>query len=180
EIANDLEINADFDSAYIRMHRRLRSSREALDPEVTCNFFKSSVFERTLDVCAERLDERFVAIRSIEQRFNVLWRFGTVGDGISARELATELQLTLLLRLYSTIPVGVASAERAFSRMSFIKNKFRSTTSQERLNGLSLIAIENDVANSLSYGDLLRDFAEKKARRIPIGVQLTDHAVDYS
>ncbi|KAF4730956.1 hypothetical protein FOZ63_025049, partial [Perkinsus olseni] len=79
EIANDLEINADFDSAYIRMHRRLRSSREALDPEVTCNFFKSSVFERTLDVCAERSDERFVAIRSIEQRFNVLWRFGTVG-----------------------------------------------------------------------------------------------------
>ncbi|KAF4678885.1 hypothetical protein FOZ60_015943 [Perkinsus olseni] len=176
EIANDLEINADLDSASIRMHRRL--------------------------------NERFVAIRSIEQRFNVPWRFGSVGvseieqamashygqDGINARELATELQvaqegidgeeisvdgstcplrllnvlkrdglcgafsqLTLLLRLYLSIPVGVASAERAFSRMSFIKNKFRSTTSQERLNGLSLIAIENDVANSLSYGDLLRD-----------------------
>ncbi|KAF4738041.1 hypothetical protein FOZ62_017764, partial [Perkinsus olseni] len=90
EIANDLEINADFDSASIRMHRRLSSSREALDPEVTCNFFKSSVFERTLDNSDSTFLGAFgsVGVSEIEQA--MASHYGQ--DGINARELATELQ----------------------------------------------------------------------------------------
>ncbi|KAF4681162.1 hypothetical protein FOZ60_012478 [Perkinsus olseni] len=89
-------------------------------------------------------------------------------------------QLSLLLRLFLTIPVGVASGERAFSCLNLVRNKFRATTGQDRLNGLSLISIENEVASSLDYDDLIEDFAARKARRIPIVALLTDHEPDDS
>lgn len=38
--------------------------------------------------------------------------------------------------------------------------------SQERLNGLALISIENDVASKLNYSDLLSAFASAKARKV--------------
>ncbi|KAL6535284.1 hypothetical protein OROMI_026658 [Orobanche minor] len=47
-------------------------------------------------------------------------------------------------RILLTIPVTVASAERSFSKLKLLKSYMRSM-SQERLNGLALIAIENDI-----------------------------------
>ncbi|CAL5213873.1 unnamed protein product [Lathyrus oleraceus] len=37
--------------------------------------------------------------------------------------------------------------------------------SQERLNGLALIAIENDILETIKYEDLVDDFASKNVRR---------------
>lgn len=37
---------------------------------------------------------------------------------------------------------------------------------QERLNGLALIAIENDLLETIQYEDLVDEFASKSARRI--------------
>ncbi|GKC57150.1 zinc finger MYM-type protein 1, partial [Tanacetum coccineum] len=48
-------------------------------------------------------------------------------------------------RVLLTIPVTVASAERSFSKLKLLKSYLRSTLSQERLNGLALIATENDI-----------------------------------
>nr|GEY93476.1 zinc finger MYM-type protein 1 [Tanacetum cinerariifolium] len=48
-------------------------------------------------------------------------------------------------RVLLTIPVTVASAERSFSKLKLIKSYLQSSMSQERLNGLALIAIENDM-----------------------------------
>jgi len=39
-----------------------------------------------------------------------------------------------------TIPMTVASAERSFSKLKLLKSYLRSTMSQEKLNGLALIA----------------------------------------
>ncbi|KAG6920443.1 hypothetical protein G0U57_019127, partial [Chelydra serpentina] len=65
-----------------------------------------------------------------------------------------------------TIPVSVASGERSFSKLKLIKNDLRSTMSQERLTGLAILAIEQDITLSLSYDDIITDFAAKKARKI--------------
>ncbi|XP_050876335.1 uncharacterized protein LOC127080045 [Lathyrus oleraceus] len=45
-------------------------------------------------------------------------------------------------RILLTIPVTVASAERSFSKLKLLKTYLRSTMSHERLNGLTLIAVE--------------------------------------
>ncbi|KAL6561543.1 hypothetical protein OROMI_017144 [Orobanche minor] len=71
-------------------------------------------------------------------------------------------------RIFLTIPVTVASAERSFSKLKLVKSYLRSTMSQERLNGLAMIAIENDMAEKVSYNDLIDDFASKNARRVAL------------
>lgn len=75
---------------------------------------------------------------------------------------------TIALRIFATIPVTVATAERSFSRLKLIKTYLRSTMAQERLNGLAILSIEHDIAAGLDYSDLIRDFSSKKARRVPL------------
>ena len=49
------------------------------------------------------------------------------------------------------LTILVASAERSFSKLKLLKSYLRSTMTQERLNGLATIAIENDVLEKIKY-----------------------------
>ncbi|ESQ33345.1 hypothetical protein EUTSA_v10009558mg [Eutrema salsugineum] len=69
-------------------------------------------------------------------------------------------------RIMMTIPVSVASAERSFSKLKLIKSYLRSSMSQERLNGLSILSIERRMAEKLDYTCLMNEFAGRNARRI--------------
>ena len=51
--------------------------------------------------------------------------------------------LRLLYKIAMTLPVTTASVERGFSKLSYIKNKLRSTMHQERLESLMLASVEN-------------------------------------
>ena len=73
--------------------------------------------------------------------------------------------LTTICMLFITLPVTVASAERSFSKLKIIKNYLRSTTGQDRLDELAMIAIENEEARELDLDNLINAFAEKNARR---------------
>lgn len=66
-------------------------------------------------------------------------------------------------RILLTISVTVASAERSFSQLKLLKTYMRSTMLQDRLNGLAMIAIENELLESVEYEDLIDDFASKTA-----------------
>ncbi|KAF5785337.1 putative transcription factor and/or regulators TTF-type(Zn) family [Helianthus annuus] len=68
-------------------------------------------------------------------------------------------------RVLLTIPVTVASAERSFSKLKLLKTYLRSSMSQERLNGLAMISIENDILETMDYEDLIESFASRNARR---------------
>jgi hypothetical protein len=71
----------------------------------------------------------------------------------------------IVYRVFFTIPVTVASGEKSFSKLKMIKSYLRSTMSQERLNGLAMLSIENDFVRRLDYGSLIDTFASKNARR---------------
>jgi hypothetical protein len=60
-----------------------------------------------------------------------------------------------------TIPVTVASAERSFSKLKLLKSYKRSTMTQERLNGLATIALENDVLEKIKYEDIIEDLVPR-------------------
>ena len=49
-------------------------------------------------------------------------------------------------KMYMTVSVTVATAERYFCKCKLIKNLLRSSTSQERLSGLVLLSIECERA----------------------------------
>ena len=69
------------------------------------------------------------------------------------------------LRIFCTIPVTVAEAERSFSKLSLIKNYLRSTMSQDRLSDLGTLAIENQVARTVEFDKVIDYFAHQKARK---------------
>ena len=74
-------------------------------------------------------------------------------------------QICICLRIFLLIPVSVASGERSFSKLALIKNRLRSTMSQERLNSLMLLSIEHELAGTLDYEGLIDTFATEKARK---------------
>jgi hypothetical protein len=52
-----------------------------------------------------------------------------------------------------------------FSKLKLLKTYLRSTVTQERLNGLVTIAIENDIME-INYEDIIEDFISKNTRRM--------------
>lgn len=86
----------------------------------------------------------------------------------NSKDLFTNLWVAL--RVFLTIPVTVASAERSFSKLKLIKTYLRSTMAQERLNSLAILAIENEEAKKLDFKEILSTFAHAKARRMPFSV----------
>ena len=69
-------------------------------------------------------------------------------------------------RILLTIPVTIASTERSFSKLKLIKSYLRSTMSQERLSGLVILSIENEMLEEFEYKNLISQFASQKARKI--------------
>ena len=74
--------------------------------------------------------------------------------------------LFMRLKLYLTIAVSIASCERCFSKLKLIKSYLRSTMGESRLSALSILCIESDLVETLSFDDIISEFASIKARRI--------------
>ena len=62
-------------------------------------------------------------------------------------------------RILLTIHITVASAKRSFSKLKLIKLYLRSTMSQERLSGLTILSIENEMLKEFKYKNLISQFA---------------------
>jgi hypothetical protein len=71
--------------------------------------------------------------------------------------------LVISLRLFCTIPVTVAQAERSFSCLSRIKDVLRSTMAQNRLTDLGLLSIEAELARNCDFSSITDLFASRKA-----------------
>ena len=72
----------------------------------------------------------------------------------------------VVLRIFCTLPVTVASAERSFSKLNLIKNFLRSTMTQERLNDLAVLCIESELTREVEFTSVIKAFALKKARKV--------------
>lgn len=81
------------------------------------------------------------------------------------RSLGSFSNVEVALRILLTISVASARAERNFSKLKLIKNILRNNLSQLKLAGLALIAIESEIADSLSLENVLDTFTARKARK---------------
>ena len=78
--------------------------------------------------------------------------------------MSTYSKLLSAVVIFITLPVTVASTERSFSKLKLTKNYLRSSISQDRMDSLAILSIENKEAWSLDMEKLIDKFAEKKAR----------------
>ena len=84
---------------------------------------------------------------------------------------ANKLSLLLansVIRLMLTAPVTVASNERSFGQLKFVKNKLRTSMSDARLTGLMFLACERDLTDNLSLETVAREWSLLKKRRVAI------------
>jgi hypothetical protein len=78
---------------------------------------------------------------------------------------STFPNVEIAVRMYMSVMVSNCSGERSFSKMAFIKNKLRSTMRDRRLSALELLSVENDVLESVSFEDIIEQFAAAKSRK---------------
>ena len=73
-----------------------------------------------------------------------------------------------LVRIVATLPVTVASCERAHSKVKIINNYLRASMSDERLESLVQINTERDIADKIELDSLLESFKLAKNRKLPL------------
>lgn len=76
--------------------------------------------------------------------------------------------IVILLRIFLTIAISVASCERSFSKLKLIKNYLRSTMSDSRLQNLAILSIEQEITNNINFESIIHDFSAMKVRRVNI------------
>ena len=72
--------------------------------------------------------------------------------------------MNVLLEIASILPVSTATVERSFSRLKILKTHLRSTTGEDRLNGLALMSVYSDF--KVNIDSVLKRFATDKNRRL--------------
>jgi len=77
----------------------------------------------------------------------------------------TFSNVSIVLRMFMCLMVSNCSGERSFSRMAFMKNKLRSTMTDERLSALELLSVESDVLHRISFSDCIEEFSNAKSRK---------------
>ncbi|XP_025207089.1 uncharacterized protein LOC112602935 [Melanaphis sacchari] len=73
--------------------------------------------------------------------------------------------IEVALRMYLSLMVTNSSGERSFSKLKLIKNRLRTSMTEERLNTLALLSIESDILRQINYEDIISDFINTKLRR---------------
>lgn len=69
-----------------------------------------------------------------------------------------------IFKIFMTIPVTTATAERSFSQLRLLKTHMRSVMLSDRLNGLALMAIHKDI--KIDYNDVIQRFAMQYDTRL--------------
>ncbi|KAM0038348.1 putative transcription factor and/or regulators TTF-type(Zn) family [Helianthus debilis subsp. tardiflorus] len=114
----------------------------------------------------EKGNENFLGLVEMLEEFDPVIVLKMHSDVLEyMKEDGYSPEVCIAYRILLTILVTVASAERSFSKLKLLKSYLRSSMSQERLSGLAMIAIENEVLNDINCEELIHQFAIKNARR---------------
>ena len=68
--------------------------------------------------------------------------------------------------MYLSLMAINTSGERSFSKLKLIKNEKRTCMHQDRLNWLSLIAIESEVLQQIEFEDIIEKYVAVKCRKV--------------
>ena len=78
--------------------------------------------------------------------------------------------IRVLLQLICTFPVTTSTAEQTFSASRRLKTYLRSTMTEERLNGLALLHVHQDISNVMKAQDVLDIFIQNHKRKMSLKV----------
>ena len=100
---------------------------------------------------------------TIKQVTNIRTLCDILNANPGAKRMYTELHT--LLKLYLTIPITTATAERTFSTMRQLKTYLQSIMTQERLNHVLIMHSYKFKVNSLDLSQIASSFISVNDRR---------------
>ena len=99
----------------------------------------------SVDVTDDLVGEHLKAIHAANLGDVALLRVSPLDLQNSLHTLKLDVifpNIIVIQRIFCTLPVTVAQPERSFSTLARVKNVLRSTTCQDRLNSLGILAVE--------------------------------------
>jgi len=76
--------------------------------------------------------------------------------------------IVIMLRIFLTIAVSVATCERRFSELSMINNFLRFRISTLWLRNLATLSIEQQLTDNINFDIDIDEFASNKARKVAV------------
>lgn len=73
-----------------------------------------------------------------------------------------------ILKIFLTIPVCNATAERSFSVLKRVKNYLRNSLLNDNLSCLAILFIENELVQEINYDEMIDNFSRAKVRRVAL------------
>lgn len=127
------------------------------------NIESSNLFQRFFHVVAENLEAEITILKNMKDtprpRGNSVSTLHEWLDWLSIKGRADIFkQFLQVLRIFVVIPVTSCSCERTFSKLSIIKNKLRSTMSQDRLNSLLFLFVEQKMTANVNIDEVIDQF----------------------
>lgn len=108
-------------------------------------------------------DEREVEISAVSADSEGIERKWTENGFIKPLRVITELSgfptLTYLYKILNSLPVTSCSAERAMSRVRIIKNRLRSTMSDDWFSSLMVLSAERDLLDKIATDEIINNLA---------------------
>ena len=90
-------------------------------------------------------------------------QYGNAWNSIKVMEFVKKMDMfsniLVAYRVLLTVPITVASAERSFSKLKLIKSYLRTTMTQDRLNGLTILSIEKNMLKTIDVEHIIDYFA---------------------
>ncbi|XP_039011247.1 uncharacterized protein LOC120140333 [Hibiscus syriacus] len=113
----------------------------------------------------DQLDNYIVEMQR-DDRFWVLKDMGELSMKlVETKKHQVYQQVYLLIKLVLILSVVTTSVERAFSKMSIVKNKLRNSIGDQFLNDCLVTYIERDVLVQIDDEKILKQFQGRKASR---------------
>ncbi|CAF4270051.1 unnamed protein product [Rotaria sp. Silwood2] len=119
--------------------------------------------------CELNLLPDYFSTINLEKNFGLkkISKIQTVCDLLNAQSIGKSMfhEYCKLLRLYLTVPITTATAERCFSVMNRIKTYLRSTMTQQRFNHVLIPHVHKEKLDQLDLNSICTDFIAKNQSR---------------
>ena len=107
-------------------------------------------------------------VKSINPLIKKVTSLKTVIEVINSTDNLKNIycNLHILIKLYLTVPLSNASAERSFSALRRIKSYMRNRLNQEHLNHFMLLNVHKKLTDSIDLNLVAKTFVQRNERRI--------------
>ena len=138
-------------------------------PEIITKSYSRDINISKLECQLNMLPDLVKAYKSYKQ-LNILCvtSLRTISSMLLEVPLSREIysEIDIILRIYFTIPITTATAERSFSVLRRVKNYLRSTMTESRLNNVMLLHTHKDITDDLDIIKIAKEFISANSRRL--------------